>query len=437
MRKLLHSLVLLPLITLASCEGATEPETQVLPGKTQFDVQTQASGISAFLLYVLDGPNRQAVIFETANHTGLATTVDNLATHFNAGPWAIAITPDGLFAYVTVGGSGANEVTVIDMTTNLVAEHIPVGDRPRGVAITPDGSKVYVANWGGPTVSVISTTTNDVVATVNVAEGPRGLDMTPDGSSVYVASTSGTVSVIETASNTVSSTFSSYWPNDVVITPDGAYAYVVNFGSNRVSVFETVGHTLTATIEVGTLPQSAAITPDGDYVYVCNSIDGTVSVIETASNSVVATVPVVGYANFVAVRPDGAFVYATGSHSVSVIETATNNVVVTIPAVWNSGGLAITPSQTTIFPKQLIEGIVFRIDQLTPHWLENSHSNGLTAKLREAIRKLDQGQVKPAINKLGDFIDKVEGFTNSGVLAPEHAAYLKHAAQSVIDLLST
>lgn len=32
---------------------------------------------------------------------------------------------------------------------------IPVGGEPWGVAISPDGRRVYVANWGSGTVSVI------------------------------------------------------------------------------------------------------------------------------------------------------------------------------------------------------------------------------------------------------------------------------------------
>jgi YVTN family beta-propeller protein len=61
---------------------------------------------------------------------------------------------------------------VIDAATNTVSATIPVGDTPFGVAVTPDGSKVYVANLNRNTVSVIDTATNTVIATIPVGIEP-------------------------------------------------------------------------------------------------------------------------------------------------------------------------------------------------------------------------------------------------------------------------
>ena len=49
---------------------------------------------------------------------------------------------------------------------------VPVGHYPQGVAVTRDGSRVYVANTNDNTMSVIDTATNLVVATVPVGHGP-------------------------------------------------------------------------------------------------------------------------------------------------------------------------------------------------------------------------------------------------------------------------
>ena len=67
-------------------------------------------------------------------------------------------------AYIT--NLDANTVSVIDTTSNTVADTIPVGSRPGGVAVTPDGSTVYVANEGAYTVSVIAMASNTVTATI-------------------------------------------------------------------------------------------------------------------------------------------------------------------------------------------------------------------------------------------------------------------------------
>ena len=86
----------------------------------------------------------------------------------------------------------------------LFRSTVPVGDNPWGLAVTPEGARVYVANHGSHTVSVLSTATNTVLTTVPVGTNPRGLAITPDGAWVYVANyNSSTVSVIATATNTV------------------------------------------------------------------------------------------------------------------------------------------------------------------------------------------------------------------------------------------
>jgi YVTN family beta-propeller protein len=52
-------------------------------------------------------------------------------------------------AYVTNGGD--NTVSVIATATNTVTATIPVGAGPGGVAVSPDGNTVYVANGGDNT----------------------------------------------------------------------------------------------------------------------------------------------------------------------------------------------------------------------------------------------------------------------------------------------
>src|SRR5262245_13758109 len=77
-------------------------------------------------------------------------------------------------AYITNQGvypNFSNSVTVIDTTTNKVVTTIDVGLAPVGVAVTPDGSTVYVTNLNN-TVSVIAAATNAVSATISVGHGP-------------------------------------------------------------------------------------------------------------------------------------------------------------------------------------------------------------------------------------------------------------------------
>jgi YVTN family beta-propeller protein len=66
------------------------------------------------------------------------------------------------------------------------------------VAVSPDDSRVYVANNVDGSVSVINTSNNTVVATVTAGSGSLDVAVSPDGSRVYVANYfDSSVSVIE------------------------------------------------------------------------------------------------------------------------------------------------------------------------------------------------------------------------------------------------
>jgi len=115
---------------------------------------------------------------------------------------------------------------------------------------------------------------------------------------------SGTVSVIATATNTVVTTMAvGRTPTGVAITPDGTRAYVTNQDSATVSVIDTSINTVVASVPVGSGPVGVAVTPDGMHVYVTNFREATVSVIATATDSVVATVSVGSGPVAVAITP--------------------------------------------------------------------------------------------------------------------------------------
>src|SRR6516165_8842635 len=98
-------------------------------------------------------------------------------------------------------------VSVIDTASNTVTATIPAGSASMGVAVTPDGTKVYVTNTDTVFVSVIDTASNAVTATIRVGLYPTGVAVAPNGTKVYVTNRgSNTVSVIDTASNAVTAT---------------------------------------------------------------------------------------------------------------------------------------------------------------------------------------------------------------------------------------
>ena len=285
-------------------------------------------------VYVSNGGSNTVSIINATSNTVIATIpVGNT-------PYGVAFTPDRARVYVV--NANSNSVSVIATDSNTVIASVPVGGAPIGVAITPDGTRAYVANecvvecYPNPgSLSVIDTnpadtaTYNTVIATVALEGEPVWLAITPDGSRVYVPQPySNIVSVIATGSNTVIATIpSSVSPVGVAITPDGTRAYVTNQSSGTVSVIDTnpadtaTYNTVIATVAVGAAPYELAITPDGSRVYVANEGSNSVSVINTLGNAV-TTIPIGNITYGVAIAPDGTRTYVTTYFAtVSVIDT--------------------------------------------------------------------------------------------------------------------
>src|ERR1700722_8686988 len=56
---------------------------------------------------------------------------------------------------VYASNEGANTISVIDLAKDTVVATIPVGNRPRGMALSPDGKTVYVTLGRDNAVGVI------------------------------------------------------------------------------------------------------------------------------------------------------------------------------------------------------------------------------------------------------------------------------------------
>jgi YVTN family beta-propeller protein len=124
---------------------------------------------------------------------------------YAARPFGVAISPDKSRIYVTCEGSEI--VTVIDVTralrfirtqpgpfaqdlsasANYVLAHIEVGHDPRGMALTPDGRKLLVANRLEDTISVIDIRTNRLTTTVPLA-GPKQISVVRHGEQTFYTS---------------------------------------------------------------------------------------------------------------------------------------------------------------------------------------------------------------------------------------------------------
>ena len=179
----------------------------------------------------------------------------------------ISATAEGRQLFVLATDS--NSVTVIDSDSDQIMTNIPVGQNPVRLAMTPDGLKAYVSNTGSDTVSVINTLNRSLTTTISTGyPGPQEITVTPDGGRVFVVHQySGYVSAIDTATDTLITNVAipGNEAKDVLATPDGRFVYVANYSASEVSVIDTSTY-LVSNIATPAGPRRLAITPGGDRI---------------------------------------------------------------------------------------------------------------------------------------------------------------------------
>ena len=275
----------------------------------------------------------------------------------------VVVAPGGQKAYCAVWGG----VAVVDTATNSVTRTISTS-YVLGLALTPDGTRLYAAQDGASTVAVIDTATDAVIATVPVGTSPELVSVAPDGRHAYVANYVGdSVSVIDTATNTVSATVTGFSdPLGISFSPDGHTAYVVNStgpsgtGNGSLAFLNTATNTVTATVPVGLGPEIVATSPDGARLYVANTNGDSVSVLDAASRAVLATVATGSQPQDLDLSSDGSRLYVStiNGAGLSVLDTATNALLAPVATDVHGAGFAalatVTPGATTPTAKLVI-----------------------------------------------------------------------------------
>jgi YVTN family beta-propeller protein len=260
-------------------------------------------------VYVANSGNGTVSVIATATNTVAKTISITSFCDCTSSPIGVAITPDGTRAYVTDPGQPA--VDVIDTnpsdseTYNTVVATITTFDdtsiaNPWAIAISPDGIAAFVTEFSPNSeeetstvyridTNPVSETYNTVTNTIQVGNNPTGVAVTPNSAFLYVTNNAdNTVSVIPNPSfSPITTVQVGSGPYSVAITPNGQFAYVVNQTAATVSVINTATYAVTTPIDLSCLetPYQIAITPDGSEAYVADTVCGA-DIITTATNTV-------------------------------------------------------------------------------------------------------------------------------------------------------
>jgi len=195
---------------------------------------------------------------------------------------------------------------------------------PVAVLAAKDGKTLLVACADARQIAVVDPVAGRVLRGIAVPEEPTGMALSPDGTKLYVtcAAVKSTICVIDLASGTVSATIpSGHTACGPAISPDGKQLYVCVRFNNYVSVIDLVTQKETARVPMIREPYAAVVTPDGKTLFVLNllpldrsdshDVAATVAAVDTASNQVTPIRLPDGSSSVrgLCVSPDGNYVY--------------------------------------------------------------------------------------------------------------------------------
>jgi len=129
----------------------------------------------------------------------------------------LALNADGTTLFASSFTTGT--ISEIDLASGSASRLLIVGGEPQGIAVSPDGRELYVANEAGTgEIEILDIVDNVIEAEIPSGAtsgigGPFGLTMSPDGSAVYVGVIAtegpGLIQVIDASTHTIARTIQS------------------------------------------------------------------------------------------------------------------------------------------------------------------------------------------------------------------------------------
>lgn len=217
---------------------------------------------------------------------------------------AMTISPDGKRLYVGRTGDDNVDVAVIDITAERIGT-IGIGYRPGAsvdaVRVDPSGRRLYVAttSLAGSALLTVDTDTARVVRRLRLVSPIRDLALGRDGLAYVLRSDrryGGSIDVVDLAANAVTRSVAiGGAPTQMVVSPDGLRAYVVDY--DRVVVFDAMTIEMVDELTGDGGPACLAVRDDGRRLYVAD-FAGAITSLAVPST----TMPLM-YSHFVATDP--------------------------------------------------------------------------------------------------------------------------------------
>jgi YVTN family beta-propeller protein len=330
-----------------------------------------ASGVIAVALALLAGvacgrPLAADKVGPRADGTGLTPnhwllTPAGRQVEVGDRPLGLALTPDGRHLLVSNNGQGVQSLAVVDTASGAVVQTLPYPSPEAlflGVVTSPDGRQAYASSGGNNSIRVYDLADGRLRERDSILLGargaqvfPAGLALSSDGQTLYAAlNLAGQVAVVDLRARAVRARVPLPWggrPDDLGPQPyalalTGSTLYVSEWSGGGVTAIDVDGLTVRRHVPTGAHASALALSPDGARLYVANATSDTVSVIETATDRVVGTVDLAPYPMAPMGSLPNAVAVSPDGRTLYVANGGNNDVAVVDTATLRVGGLLPT-----------------------------------------------------------------------------------------------
>ena len=261
-----------------------------------------------------------------------------------------------------------NSISVINGATLEVESEIAIGERPRGIGISPDGTEVYVAVSEENLIAVFDPKTLEVLRKFKSGSDPETFAVHPNGN-IYISNEDDAKATVydPKTGNLIAEIQVGLEPEGVAISPDGSKVIVTSESTNMLHVITVPGNTITDNILVGSRPRAAVFTKNSKIAYASAEITGEIVKIDMESAKILIRAQLEdpkSKPKDLVLSKDEKQLYVAGgrSNSVWLMDASTLEIIKSIPVGKRVWGLAITRDGSRIFSTDGVSSTVSVID---------------------------------------------------------------------------
>jgi YVTN family beta-propeller protein len=284
-----------------------------------------------------------------ASPAGLPTVTDRVRVGFN--PIGVAVTPDGKYVYVANSSSGT--ISKVDTQSRAVVSTIQLDVSPAMIALAPAKDLVCITSRDSQFLVFLSLSGNYLVGTLILPYVPERVLINTAQTLAYVSSPRspylmvvdlGQRKVIQNVALTDGSV-------GLAQTPDGQTLFVSVRNSNyNLLALSTAEFRVIGRASAGSGAGAIVLDPAGQYAYVANQVSGDLTVIHVPTWHPVLTIPLGVNPLDLKVTPSGRYVYVTAAqNTVLILDTATRQVVQKLDLGVSPWELDISPDGSTAY----------------------------------------------------------------------------------------